>query len=144
MIIRKRIEIRVRVAAGGSPPVLQQLAEQLASRGFRDVEATTPGSVRATRGKHFWSLCGAGDPRRMFHRLQADIDGMSYFIDNWFGLFTRADGEVFRTEGEVILGQRNQAALDGVLRRCRRVSIATLALFVLLGALAAVILFWIR
>ena len=102
MKVSRQVTVRIPCSLDGmdadtAPRVLN-------SNGFRDI-AVSPNYIQATRGSYWATLFIPGDGRRWYHTLVIDSSFVTYTIDTWWAFFTRADEEVFETEGEALIDQ---------------------------------------
>ena len=94
----------------------EQVHIALSEFGFREISITED-SISAQRGSHFGTLFLSGDPRRIFHTMTISNQGIRFDLDTWFGVFAKADEEVFQAEGNQILDMLCGINTDGKLLR---------------------------
>ena len=125
--------------------VRSRIHEYLTSQRFRSIEAEGD-SIAAVRGRKFFSLFNAGDPRRNYHTIAIVIGGngvsIHLVISSWFALGTHHDTSVFLAEiamldGHLRTGVLDQAPLAEAQRGRRKSDFRTLLLAVVIVILVA-------
>ena len=72
-----------------------KLEKYLENNGYKNINFNSE-SILAIKGSHWATLFIPGDPRRLYHKILICNDNIEFIIDTWYGLFSKADEDVFK------------------------------------------------
>ena len=144
---KKKIVLDRDLQSHASPEEMRsRIHEYLTTQRFRSVEEDG-GTFAALRGRKFFSVFNAGDPRRHYHTIAIvigeNVVSIHLDISSWFALGTHHDTAVFLAEfamldGLLQTGVLDQTPLAEAQGKRRKSDFRTLLIAVGIGILVAV------